>query len=135
MAEDIQISVSQESIQKIVATHIQAAVTKALLPSGQDLVRELVERSLLRKDIEVNRYRQESQKVTFLEDMVNRLIAEEAEKGIKAWAESHREEIAEGIRKAISSKKFANGWAMQIVEKMVNANSYSFKVEVQPQRN
>lgn len=132
--DDIQISVSQESVQSIINAHIHAAVTKALLPQGEKLVAELVERSLFRKDIEANRYRNEQQKVTFLEDLVQRIIAEEAEKGIKAWAEAHRDKIAEQIQKAIAAKRFGEGWAMQIVEAMLGANQYNFKVEVQPVR-
>lgn len=133
-AENIQVSISNDSVQTIIKAHVQTAVMQALLPHSERFVRELVETALLRKDDNLgsNRYKKENEKITVLEDMVRNIIAQEAEKAIKEWAESHRAQIAEQIKRAINTQGFAKKWAMQMVEGMLAATVYNFNVEVQP---
>ena len=62
--------------------------------------------------------------------MVRKIIAEEARKGIQEWAESHRPQIAENIRKAMASRRFGAKIAAQIARQMAEAHQYYFKLEV-----
>ena len=135
MSENIQVSISNDSVQTIIKAHVQTAVMQALLPHSERFVRELVETALLRKNdnSDVNRYKKEHEKITVLEEMVRSIIAQEAEKAIKEWAEGNRTQIGEQIKKAISAQGFAKKWAMQMVEGMMSATTYGFRVEVNPQ--
>ncbi len=135
MSEAIKLEIKQESIQAIISAHVQTAVMEALLPHKEQFVEELVRTSLLSKpDNEYNRYKQEHQKITLLEEMVRKIIAEEAKKAVIAWAESHREEIAKNIQKQLKSSRFAQQAAMSMVETMLQADEYRMKVEVTPWR-
>ena len=132
MSEEIQVKISQESVQQIIKAHVQVAVMNALKPHSEQLCKELVEKSLLSKNenSEFNRYKRDHEKITVLEEIVQRMIAEEAAAAIKAWAEGHREEIAENIRKSLATSSMAKKWALSMVDAMLAASVYSFKVEV-----
>ena len=130
--EEIQVSISQESVQAIIKAHVQTAVMNALKPHSEQFVRELVEKSLLTKaeNSEHNRYKRDSEKITILEEITRKMIADEATAAIKEWAESHRAEIAIQIRKSLASSKMANKFALSMVESMLAATTYGFKVEI-----
>ncbi len=61
MSENIQVSISNDSVRTIIEAHVQTAVMQALLPHSERFVRELVETALLRKDDNLadNRYKKE----------------------------------------------------------------------------
>jgi len=132
MGEQIQVSISNDSVQSIIKAHVQTAVLQALMPHSEKFVREIVEQSLLHKpeNHDMNRYKKEHERVTQLEIMVRQIIAKEAETAIKEWAESHRIQIAEQIRKSIAAQGFAKKFAMSMVESMLQSTTYGFKVEV-----
>lgn len=129
--DNISVEISNDSVRSIIEAHVQTAVMEALLPHKEEFVRELVERSLLAKSKhEDYHYINKKVKPTVLEHMVRTIIADEARKGIEAWAESHREEIAANIQKAMSSKKFGRTMAMNIAQQMAECNEYKFRLEV-----
>ena len=135
MTESIKVEISQDSVQQIIKAKVQAAVMDALLPHKEKLVEELVASSLCAKS-NAEEYRYNRDKApTVLEHMVRNIIAEEARKGIVAWAESHREEIAEKIRKQMATKKFSNMYAANVAEQMAKAHEYRFKLEITPVAN
>lgn len=131
MAEQIDIKISQESITQIIGAHVQAAVASALSKDSATLIDTLVRESLLvRSNAEEYRYNGSKPTPTVLEHMVRVMLREEAEKGIKAWAEENRAEIAKKIKASINKAGFANKWAAQVVEAMLGSNSYSFHTVV-----
>lgn len=133
MAEDINLTISNVSIKSIIESHVQTAVLAALRPHSEQFVRELVERSLLVKSKDDKyRYSNEDQKPTVLEHIVRTIIAEEATKAIREWAESNRSEVAKQIRKSITSAGFSSRWANQMVDSLVKAEEYRFSVNVSP---
>lgn len=136
MAENINVSISNDSVKAIIDAHVKTAVANALMPHSETFVREFVERSLLtiNENSDRNRYKGAHQKVSVLQEIVEQCIAEEATKAIREWAESHREQIAKQIRTSISSNRFAKQWALKVVEDLVNASmtGYRWTVNVQP---
>jgi hypothetical protein len=133
MTDSIKVEISQDSVQQIIAAKVQAAVAQALTGNSADLIEKLVAASLCSKSKdEQYRYGDESKKPTVLEHIVRTMIAEEARKGILAWAESHREQIAEKIRLRMASKKWTSEAAVAIADQLVRATEYRFKLEVQP---
>lgn len=134
-SDSIKVEISQSSVQEIIKAKVQAAVLDALMPHKEKLVEDLVAASLCAKSRK-EEYRYHREKApTVLEDMVRTIIAEEARKGIVAWAESHREEIAEKIRKQMATKKFSNMYAANVAEQMAKAHEYRFKLEITPVAN
>lgn len=133
MSEGMKLEIPGDSLQKIIGAHVQTAVMEALLPHKEDLVRKLVETALLKpcKD-DAYRYANDRDKPTELEHMVRVIIAEEAQKGIRAWAESHRAEIAEKIRKAMTTKSWGAKMAANIADQMATADHYRFDLKVTP---
>lgn len=131
-SDSIKVEISQDSVQQIIAAKVQAAVAQALTGNSADLIEKLVAASLCAKsNKEEYRYNREKAP-TVLEDIVRTMIAEEARKGILAWAQSHREEIAEKIRIRMASKKWTQEASVAIADQLVRATEYRFKLEVQP---
>lgn len=136
MSESIQVSISQDSVQQIIQAQVQAAVMAALRPHSDQFVKEMIEKSLLvvNEGSDRNRYASQGKKVTVLQEIVEKIIIEEATAAIKDWASGHREEIAKNIHTSINTNRFSKAFALQIVESMLKATAYNFKVEVTPVR-
>ena len=131
MPENIKLEIARESIQSVIEAQVHLAVAQALRPHGDQFVQEIVERALLQKSsADDYRHERDDKKPTVLERMVRKIIAEEARKGIQEWAESHRPQIAENIRKAMASRRFGAKIAAQIARQMAEAHQYYFKLEV-----
>lgn len=133
MSEAIKLEISNDSIKQVINANVHMAVTQALLPHKEEFIKQLVETALLTKSKSDDyRYKNDKEIPTVLEDMVRRIIAEEAKAAIIEWAQSHRKEIGEQIRKAMSSGRFGKAMAMQIAEKMATAQDYRFSMTVSP---
>ena len=132
MSDDITVEIKQESVQKIIAAKVNAAVMEALVPHQKALVEKLVEAALCTESTD-NEYRYDhGKKPSVIEHMVLKIIREEAQKGIQEWAESRREEIAASIRASLSTKKYGRSIAMSIAENLANCEKWHFRVAVSP---
>jgi hypothetical protein len=123
VAEDIAISISQDSIQKIVQARIQAEVLKALDGDGGLLVQKLVEQSINMK------VRKDYQDYTFFSLLVTETIQAETKKAFEQWIANNRSKIEDAMTKAMSKDKTL---AARIVDSLLKGvtDGWYFKVNV-----
>jgi hypothetical protein len=134
MADDIQVTISQDSIKQIITAKVQAAVAESLRPYGSKFVDEIVEKALLVKSsAEEYRYSRDENKPTVLGHMINQMIREETTKAIQQWAEENRAELSKRLRESMRRNVgWANRLADQMLASMVSATKYEFQVNVTP---
>jgi hypothetical protein len=134
MPEDIQVTISQDSIQKIIETKVNAAVIAALTPNSDLFIEKMVSAALNAKSQD-DKYRYDSsdKKPTVLGHMVITAIQDEAKKAIQQWLEEHREKLKAKMHAALRvDKKLAAKLVDTFIAELVSAQSYSFVCNVGP---
>lgn len=128
MAEQINVSISQESVKQIIDAQVQAAVVGALSSKGDQLIESLVKTVLMRKRDSYSNTK------TILEETIEAVIVEEVKAGMKRWVESSRPKIATAIDFHI--KKNTAALVASIVDSTAKqlANSWYVNVEVATER-
>lgn len=134
MGDEIQVSISQASVKQIIEAKVQAAVAAALIPHADRFIQEIVDKVLTAKSRdEKYRYNREENIPTILGAMVNEMIEAETKKALQAWAEENREQLAKKLRDCLRrNQTWSNKVAQQLVESLVSASAYDFKVSVTP---
>jgi cell division ATPase FtsA len=130
MSEDIQVSISQESIQSIVRARIQTELFQALTKDGggERIIQALVTEALSRK---VKPHGGGYTEIPFITDLVEQMIQAETRKAFVAWLEGNRDKIQGAILKAIEKDKTL---PVRILSNLLEgaANQYRCTVEIKP---
>lgn len=128
MADQIQVSISQESVRQVIDAQVQAAVCAALNHNGPQLIEALVKNVLMRKR---DSY---SNSKTILEETIEAVIVEEVKKAMAQWVETQRPKIAAAMEANI--KKNTTAIVAQLVDSTAKqfANSWYVNVQLSQQR-
>jgi hypothetical protein len=133
MPENIQVSISQESVQQIIDAKIQAAVMQALQPNADKLVDQLVTK-VLTQESPAEKYRygyHNKKKPTVLQEMLETMVEEQVRLALRDWLEQNKEQFAKKLRDYIAKKpQFATAMAEQMLLGVIQASQWNFKVEV-----
>ncbi|MEN6532211.1 MAG: hypothetical protein ABFD89_01015 [Bryobacteraceae bacterium] len=135
MADDIQVTISQDSVKQIIEAKVQAAVADALRPHGNQLVDEIVKKALNAKST-AEEYRYANQAPTVFAHMVTEMIREETKLALQEWVKENRAQVSKRIRESMRRNMgWANQLADQLLESMATANKYEFQVQVTPKKD
>ena len=134
MPDEIQVTISQESVKQIIQAKVQAAVAEALRPNADRFVEEIVRTALLVKSsAEEYRYANEDKKPSVLGHLIHQMIRQETQKAINEWVEENRPFLAKKLRESLRKNVgWANRLTEQLLTSLVSADTYKFKVDVTP---
>ncbi len=134
MADEIQVSISQASVQQIIEAKVNTAIIAALTPNADAFIEVLVTRALNAKASgERYRYTNEREIPTVLNEMVMDMIREETRSALKRWIEENRAKFAEKFDRALrENKTLTTKIADSMIMALLAANQYNFRVVIEP---
>lgn len=121
MANEISVTISQDSVQQIIDAKVREAVAGALGRNPGELVSRIVQMALDEKS------RDSYGRQTIFVEALNKMIREEALKGIADWIESNREAMRKIIGDKIRSKR---GFAQALADNMTDALAKSVRYDI-----
>lgn len=121
MAGEINVTISQESVQQIIDAKVREAVASALGRDPAALVGKIVTMALDEK----SRHSYSNQ--TIFAEALNKMIREEALKGVQDWIEENRSLMRKIIGDRIRSKK---GFAQMLADNMTSALAKSVHYDI-----
>ncbi len=124
MANEISVTISQDSVQQIIDAKVREAVAGALGRNPGELVSRIVQMALDEK-------RDSYSRQTIFAEALNKMIREEALKGIADWIESNRATMRKIIGDKIRSKRgFAQALADNMTDALAKSVQYDIKVRL-----
>jgi hypothetical protein len=124
MAGEINVSISQESVQQIIDAKVREAVAGALGRDPKYLIDNIVRMALEEKSRDSYGGRQ-----TIFAEAVSKMIREEALRGIQEWIEENRPLMRKVIHERIRARKgFAQKLADNMTDALAKSVAYNIKV-------
>jgi hypothetical protein len=123
MAGEINVSISQESVQQIIDAKVREAVAGALGRDPKYLIDNIVRMALEEKS------RDSYGRQTIFAEAVSKMIREEALRGIQEWIEENRPLMRKVIHERIRARKgFAQKLADNMTDALAKSVAYNIKV-------
>lgn len=134
MSDNIQVTISQDSVKQIIEAKVHAAVVDALTPNAGALVERVIATVLTAKSTDPRyNYARNDNHATVLGHLVTVMIEEEVQRALKDWAEENRALFAKKLRESMRKNQgWTNKLANELLESMMTASDYAFSVKVTP---